>query len=271
MSNLNYGKYDVPQTLLKILDLQAALVQKEMLPYGDLLGYYFSLDDIRYLNTPLDLLSFASPGGDGIHYGFLTDFGLAKDLEEAYIVRVSPMDFDDPVKIVARNLRDFMRMMCYAPASLDLLDIYSNEDYCKEVAHEDIAIVEADPSLKVRTIFKDYFELKPIKDTFSYYQSVQNERTKDMIIQTNDGIGIANKVSLSLEHPSYELSRYSRLTMDIVETFFKTATQEAKLAFIRDAQSYGLIYDNEEAKEYLRNELIMLNLPDEAERIMYEV
>lgn len=271
MNNFNYGKYSVPKTLLQVIDLQAELAKEGLLRYGDLLGYYFSLDVNRYLNTPLDLISFARPGVDGIHYGFLTDFGSVEDLEEAYIVRVSPMDFDDPVKIVARNLRDFMRMMCYAPASLDLLDIYSNEDHCKEVGPEDITIVEDETSLKVRAIFKDCFKLEPIKDTFSYYKSVQNERTKDMVIQTNDGIGIANKVSVGLEHPSFELSRDSRLTIDIVETFFKTATLEAKLAFIRDAQSYGLIFDNEEAKEYLRNELIMLNLPDEAERIMYEV
>ncbi|WP_423408240.1 hypothetical protein AABM38_21745 [Heyndrickxia sp. MSNUG] len=97
MNGINYGKYSVSEDLQQLFDLQADLAKKDLLPYGDLLGYYFSLDDIRYLNTPLDLLSFARPGGDGIHYGFLTDFGLVKALEEAYIVRVSPMDIDDSV------------------------------------------------------------------------------------------------------------------------------------------------------------------------------
>lgn len=118
MNDINYGKYSIPKTLLQLIDLQADLAKKGLLPYGDLIGYYFSLDDIRYLDTPLDLLSFARPGADGIHYGFLTDFGLVEDLEEAYIVRVSPMDFDDPVKIVSRNLRDFLRKVAVLRASL---------------------------------------------------------------------------------------------------------------------------------------------------------
>lgn len=113
MIDLNYGKYSIPKTLKKIIDLQNQLVNEGLLEYGDLLGYYFSYEgpDSRYLNTPLDVISFARPGVDGIHFGFLTDFGQVEDLENAYIVRVSPMDFDGPVKIVARNIQDFLRII----------------------------------------------------------------------------------------------------------------------------------------------------------------
>jgi hypothetical protein len=59
--------------------------------------------NFRYFITPPDLITFISTGGDGIHFGFLTDFGQVEDLEEAYIVCVSPTN-DPPLKIVARNL-----------------------------------------------------------------------------------------------------------------------------------------------------------------------
>jgi hypothetical protein len=79
----------------------------------------------------LDVISFARPGMDGIHYGFLTDFGSIDDLENASIVRVSPMDFDDPVKIVARNIHDSLRILGYS--SVELMDTSTNENEYKRL------------------------------------------------------------------------------------------------------------------------------------------
>jgi hypothetical protein len=270
VNNINYGKYPVPKTLLQVIDLQAELAKEGLLRYGDLLGYYFSLDDFRYLNTPLDLLSFASTGGDGIHYGFLTDFGLVEDLEEAYIVRVSPMDFDDPIKIVARNLRDFLRMMYCAPASLDLLDINSTEEYCKEMGREDSIIIGEYQSPQVRMIFMETFQLEPLQDIYSYLTTVKNERSKQTVLRTNDGLGVVNNISShALTHMTLKLNRNLTLTLNEVYTFFEAASPESKLGLLRDAQSYGLIFDNEEVKEYLREQLLLLGIVDEAERIMF--
>lgn len=273
MSNLNYGRYSAPETLKQLINLQAELHQKRLLPYGDLLGYYFSNAEVgeRYLNTPVDLIYFARPGMDGIHYGFLTDFGLVEDLEDAYIVRVSPMDFDDPVKIVAGNLKDFMRMLCYAPASLNLLEISSNQVYCKEVGHEDSIILEDESTMQVRTIFRDTFQLKPVKDIYSYLINVKDERTREIVVPTSDGVGVVNNISNAMEHPSFELNRDSSLEIDKVTSILEGAPPEAILGFIRDAQSFGLVFDNEEVKAYLRDQLLLLILPDEAERIMFEV
>lgn len=60
----------------------------------------------RYMATPPDVIPFAHAGVDGIHYGFLTDFGLEKDLSQAPIVCVSPVDWTG-VWVVARHLQDF--------------------------------------------------------------------------------------------------------------------------------------------------------------------
>jgi hypothetical protein len=81
MINSNYGKYPIPKMLDKLIQFQEQLKDEGLLPYGDLLGVYFKYDgiDARYLNTPLDVISFAWPGSDGIHFGFLTDFGQAQD------------------------------------------------------------------------------------------------------------------------------------------------------------------------------------------------
>jgi hypothetical protein len=55
----------------------------------------------------------------------------------------------------------------------------------------------------------------------------------------------------------------------IYQHFFKNSSYEAKLAFFRDAQSKGLIYDNLELKLYLKEQLLLLHLNDEAARIPY--
>lgn len=104
----NFGKYDVPPTLQRLIDLQNILGDPEQFYLG--LNFYLSLEDFRYFNTPSDVVVFGNIGVDGIHYGFLTDYGSLTDLEVAPVVCVSPMDFERPTRIVAKNLCEFLRV-----------------------------------------------------------------------------------------------------------------------------------------------------------------
>lgn len=85
MIKQNYGKYPIPKRLNELIDIQKRVNEQGLEKYGDMLGYYFSLEgiDTRYLNTPLDVIAFARPGVDGIHYGFLTEFGQVDDLHNS--------------------------------------------------------------------------------------------------------------------------------------------------------------------------------------------
>ena len=102
----NFGKYDVPPTLQILIDLEEALGEREHFYYG--FNFYLSMTNFRYFNTPSDVIVFGNIGADGIHYGFLTDYGSAVELEETPIVCVCPMDFEQPTRIIAKNLRDFL-------------------------------------------------------------------------------------------------------------------------------------------------------------------
>ena len=195
MIKLNYGKYAIPEKLYKIIELQKHLHEEGLLDHGDLLGYYFSLEglDSRYLNTPLDVISFATPGSDGIAYGFLTDFGQVEDLEKACILRVSPMDFDEPVKIIARNIDDFMRILCFSPIVLDLVDISTSEsDFEKLVKKYPELSTDKYTNVgenQVRGIFHETFQLEPIEFIRDYLQKVKRE----IALSSADGIGVVNK------------------------------------------------------------------------------
>jgi hypothetical protein len=68
-------------------------------------------EDYRYPDTPPDLLPFACTGGDGIHFGVLTDFGTARALDRAPIVCVSPTN-DPAVTLVAANIKEFLAVVC---------------------------------------------------------------------------------------------------------------------------------------------------------------
>jgi hypothetical protein len=269
MVELNYGKYQVPETLKRVISLQEGLKDEGVLKYGDLLGLYFGLESLesRYLNTPLDVISFARPGMDGIHYAFLTDFGSIDDLENAYIVRVSPMDFDDSVKIVARNIHDFLRILGYS--SVELMDTSTNENEYKKLEklypdYFNNQIQTEDPEKKA---FIDAFQIDPIDNIFGYYHNLKNQRERETVVSTPDGIGVVYHQDENENHQKVELKRQQTIHVDDIEPFFKQATVISKLAFLRDVQSKGIIYDNERLKRFLKEQLIMLNLKDEAARI----
>ncbi|MFJ5717113.1 hypothetical protein [Neobacillus sp. NPDC093127] len=274
MIELNYGKYPIPETLKQIISLKNQLKKEGKLSHGNLLGYYFSLADIdsRYLNTPLDVVEFANPGADGIHFGFLTDFGQVDDLENAYIVRVSPMDFDEPVKIVARNLYDFMRMICFSPGAVEFLDIYTSETDYERLVHEipslSLSQIENDQQRDVNKVFQMEFQLQPIKHIYDYLQQIKKERMQATVLPTEDGIGVVNKKEQK-QHQHFPLKRQVDLELHAVIQFFEGASYESKLEFLRNAQSKGLLYDNDEIKNYLKKKLRLMGLNDEAERISY--
>src|SRR5690606_25918971 len=110
---MNYlGKYlQMPPTFEKLKKLELIL-EKEGYSLERDLGLILQCDYFAYDVTPYDVITFASTGCDGIHFGLLTDFGTVSDLEDAFVVCISPMDFGSHIKIVARNIREFVGLIC---------------------------------------------------------------------------------------------------------------------------------------------------------------
>lgn len=93
--NCNFGKYEMPPTLQSLIDLDNILDDNGVSILGDFflgLNFYLAIEKTRYFNTPSDVIAFGHIGVDGIHYGFLTDYGSVKNLEVAPIVCVCPMN-----------------------------------------------------------------------------------------------------------------------------------------------------------------------------------
>jgi hypothetical protein len=173
---VNYGKYEVPPTLNTLIKLEKEL-DHEGYSMWEVLGFTFEDSHYRYFNTPSDVVVFAMTGGDGIHYGFLTDYGTAADLENAPIVEVSPMSFDRPVKVVANNLKEFIRI-----AMLDSSMLYM--EYANEEAYlafeNELSFPPSDESKQNKAAVVNKLEEKLslpfIDDPYTYSVRAKNER-----------------------------------------------------------------------------------------------
>ncbi len=67
-------------------------------------------DRWSYDATPVNSLTFASTGGDGVHFGLLHDTTAAS--LTAPVVMTVPMQFDAPNHVVGASLREFLALGC---------------------------------------------------------------------------------------------------------------------------------------------------------------
>lgn len=77
-----------------------------------------------YDATPLNALTFARMGVDGVHYAVLTQEGAVA--EDSPIVEVSPMDFDRPVTVIAESFLDYLATGC-STSTAELLQVLHQE------------------------------------------------------------------------------------------------------------------------------------------------
>lgn len=262
--NLNYyGKYAVPETVRELFEFEQEL-RAEDLSLDFNLGLIMTQEDIRYMSTPPDVIPFASCGVDGIHYGFLTDFGLAADLEQAYIVCVSPMNMDQEVWIVAANIHEFLRVV-YTENSILYHYFPETSHYASYIINREVEDVQ-ESVVRAKHKLQQRFALEPIADMLEYIEGLEQRRQAEVVYPTRYPIGI---VQTSSEH------KHERLMIDAmkdgpdpedVELFFKTATVESRLAFIRDAQSRHLL-DRPLLRECVVKGMADMGLTDEALRL----
>lgn len=74
----------------------------------------------EYDTTPLNCLTFASTGGDGVHFSIITGDGT--NIAAGAVVMTAPMAFDSPNHILGGSLREFLALgSCTGYFSLDSL------------------------------------------------------------------------------------------------------------------------------------------------------
>ena len=117
------------------------------------------LDYPAYTSTPRNSLTFASTGGDGVHYGFLV--GSQFKESDPPIVMTVPMNFDLPNVIVGENLEEFLALGCRAGYfSLEQL-VYDRVRTIRDLETGDLYPDTTDEELDLLTAICAEFEVAP--------------------------------------------------------------------------------------------------------------
>jgi hypothetical protein len=191
-----YGTYKKPLTLIKLENL-VAINHLDLKNIG-----FFLYDDKPYMPAPTDIIQFATTGGDGCYFAFLTDYGYYENLEEAPIVFICPADFDERYpyhanKLFAKNIRDFLRIMItmqYAEIVRfkNLIDM--DFEYEINIMKADIESNSNEKEIIMRNktieILKSEFQLNEFDNLNDYYTILDLERKKENYINLKDGLGI---------------------------------------------------------------------------------
>ena len=296
----NLGKYkQMPPTFQKLQKLQGEL-EKEGYSL-DSLGLMLDTEDLSYYVTPCDVITFASTGSDGIHFGLLTDFGAVTDLEDAYVVYISPMDFGSAVFLAARNLKEFTDLLFTMKDAMEIGNFLSMEmadeeeeeieddnqdDECEhneeEIEYEYEEYEEDDEEYNnsdeddedfiqereyVLNKLKASLNCKVIEDVESYYKNLYEERKKQIVIHTKDRLGIIPINTQPIISEKFDVYKDMEIEILDLKTYFKKVGIENKLAFVREAQNLGIILDDSEVRNFILNELRKLGFESEAERL----
>ena len=213
----------------------------------DTIGFMPIVDEFSYFITPPDLIPFAHTGGGGIHFGFLTDFGQVKDLNEAPIVCVSPTN-DPPIRLLARNIQEFLNLASSVP-HIEMLENFwpwKNSLSIEEIVTEFNSYASAEWIQKREMIsgsFQETFNTTPL-NVQEYVQEVLKERNEKIIVSTFDGLGIIGSHDLEKKgkrfHFDDQRPQNEKEIMQM-QDFLSSANKEEKLAFIRDAYYWYIL------------------------------
>ncbi|MCR2806009.1 copper amine oxidase N-terminal domain-containing protein [Paenibacillus soyae] len=274
---VNYGKYENSPTLDALVELSEELT-REGYDIWDGIGFYPTYDLSGYFNTPLDVITFGWTGGDGEHYGFLTDFGMAASLEEAPIVMVSPMSFDQPAIVVADNIREFLRIGM-VDTSLFYMNYKDEQDYLEQLEEweneSDYTLTDEEreqweeQKRIVRERVEAKLKLPAIRDPYTYSEKVRAKREKQIIVPTEDLLGVleVDSQAAGLNHSTIVLDE--DISLIELKAFLKNATYASKLALFRDFHLHleSYFYHEDGIEETIIQEMESLGLNDELARM----
>ena len=265
-----FGTYEIPDEIVKLYELEKELNDIDL--SLDRIGFQPCSPDFTYSITPPDLIPFASTGGGGIHFGFLTDFGTVPTLAEAPIVCVSPTN-DPPIRYMASNITEFFNLVSSVPHAEMLENFWANSDETS-IQEEMKMIAEDTPAEwksaqdKVAEHFKNKFDTQQVKFVAAL-QEAKEKRMNTIILSTMDGLGVVGEDRDST-YVKFEFDRNnSDDQLGRINDYLKNSSTVEKLAFIRDA-NYSFILVPDYDKEILQLVIELLesmNLHDEAYRM----
>jgi len=273
MKDRNYGSYEVPPTLKELIRLKDEIGGQEAFYTG--LNFYLELGTMRYFNTPCDVVVFGNVEADGIHYGFLTDFGTAEDLEHAPVVCVSPMDFEGPTKIIANDIKEFLSI-ALTDEELFYNTFATEENYRarkqrwkKEEEASPYGPTEEKKQQKEEIIrsLRERVSLPHVENPYRHLERLAQQRQERAVVKTQDLLGVIGKLKEGEVHVPYYVHKDASLDIEELKRYMSTAPAVAKLAMVRDLQQNFVLWHEEHIRDIVVEALDSLGLKHEVRRI----
>ena len=206
------------------------------------------------------------PPADGIHYGFLTDYSAVADLEEAPIVCVCPMDFEQTTRIIANTLREFLRINC----TDDLLfynDFTNKERYlafksAQEVVHTLPPLSERQLSNQahIKNFLEENIQMPIIEHPYRYIQTIRLQRQKVVRFKTQDGLGVVTPLLAHETHTPFKIHQDIELDLAALKAYLSTAPIPSQYAIFRDIQLHYVRKRQIAPTCFLRGAIVMLSM-----------
>ncbi len=225
MTPFSFGDFKMPDVLRR---LEAWEKIGENTWQG--LTFLIQYDQEQMVSTPLDVIPFAFTAGDGIHFGFLTDFDYSKDLTETPIVCVTPMG--ESMRLVAANLNEFLQLV-YAIGDAEILSyhIESSEKLARRIEALEVWPLRE----KCREVLKNEFSIEPLKDPFAHLESIRKKRSSQITIETSDEVGIVFTKPFSQVEP---FDYWQNRSAYDVKHYLNDVDLAGRLRFYRDAATH---------------------------------
>ncbi|PSL41653.1 hypothetical protein B0H99_102337 [Planomicrobium soli] len=271
----NYGKYaKLPVTLEKLKNFDAAL-EKEGLSLDAGFSFMWTDNEMAYNVTPYDVIVFGHIGSDGIHYGLLSDFGTVPDLENAFVVCLSPTDYGDHIKLVAKNAAEFVDLLYTLKSAVAISNFLLMSErahyqkFFKESKEREGEYPEYEAvTNKVIEKMKESLGCRTIEDVYQYVEiEVKEDRAKKTVLATHDGLGVVPMNNATSQQERFQVEKDVPVDLKQAEAFFARAPIESRLAFIRDAQFFFHTEDDPGLKQMILKEMRRLDLVEESERL----
>jgi hypothetical protein len=222
--------------------------------------------------TPPDVFSFAHTGGEA-SFGLLTDFGRTRDLTKAPVLAICPDD-DPSIRLVAKNLRDFLSLLLTVkiPEKLAEVDLNTPEERWLRGIEKNW-LRDSDDCKKTNSILakmRRRFGLKGHPSVYGYIRRVRKDRQLQLACETLDGVGIlkpGKRWRGAVRR--YGFSARGAKNVKRIRAHLDKATRLEKLAFCRDAQHACILTPDYDKKiqSLVADILAELGLSRESERI----
>ncbi|MEM6813285.1 MAG: hypothetical protein AAF600_02715 [Bacteroidota bacterium] len=248
-----FGAFSKPELLSNLEEYQ-----NENRANWEDLGFYIKYKYV-YSVTPIDVIPFAYTGYAGLHFGFLTDFGQVETLNEAPIVAISPTS-DPPIRLVSKNLVEFLSLVCYSKDATLLVHPYAGEEEFllaqKERFNGDTGKDFLERVEKTEAILHEDFNIPKIEKNSFVSTILQSMSWRKSVIDypTKDMLGIFFGGNEAIIEFSYERD------IKNLKAFLDTVNRNSRIVFYRNSTLMYILskgYDEsikEETVKYLFND-----------------